>query len=60
MRVQDPAKYAEVVTALGMPGSGYTQDKIKSMYGHSEIDLRFTNPIPVHIMYQTAFVDENG
>jgi murein L,D-transpeptidase YcbB/YkuD len=60
MRVQDPAKYAEVVTALGMPGSNYTQDKIKSMYGHSEIDLRFTVPIPVHITYQTAFVDESG
>ena len=30
------------------------------MYGHSEIDLRFTTPIPVHITYQTAFVDESG
>jgi murein L,D-transpeptidase YcbB/YkuD len=60
MRVQDPAKYAEIVTALGMPGSNYTQEKIKSMYGHSEIDLRFTVPIPVHITYQTAFVDESG
>ena len=30
------------------------------MFGHSEIDLRFTNPIPVHITYQTAFVDDAG
>jgi murein L,D-transpeptidase YcbB/YkuD len=60
MRVQDPAKYAEVMTGLGMPGHGYTQEQIKGMYGHSEIDLRFTNPIPVHITYQTAFVDEHG
>jgi hypothetical protein len=30
------------------------------MYGHAEIDLRFTTPIPVHITYQTAFVDEQG
>ena len=60
MRVQDPAKYAEVMSGLGMPGHGYTQDQIKAMYGHSEVDLRFTNPIPVHITYQTAFVDENG
>jgi murein L,D-transpeptidase YcbB/YkuD len=60
MRVQDPAKYAEIMSGLGMPGHGYTQDQIKGMYGRSEIDLRFTNPIPVHITYQTAFVDESG
>jgi murein L,D-transpeptidase YcbB/YkuD len=60
MRVENPVKYAEVMTGLGMPGHGYTQDQIKAMYGHSEVDLRFTNPIPVHITYQTAFVDESG
>jgi murein L,D-transpeptidase YcbB/YkuD len=61
MRVQDPNKYAEVMTKLGMPnGPIYTAEKIQSMYGNSEIDLRFTNPIPVHITYQTAFVDETG
>ena len=60
MRVQDPNKYAEVMTRLGMPGSNYTAEKIQSMYGNSEIDLRFTNPIPVHITYQSAFVDEHG
>ena len=43
-----------------MPGSNYTADKIKSMFGNSEIDLRFTNQIPVHITYQTAFVDDAG
>jgi murein L,D-transpeptidase YcbB/YkuD len=60
MRVQDPARYAEVITSLAMPATPYSQDKIKSMFGHSEIDLRFTNPIWVHITYQTAFVDDNG
>jgi murein L,D-transpeptidase YcbB/YkuD len=60
MRVQDPAKYAEVMTGLGMPGHGYSQEQIKGMYGHSEIDLKFTNPVPVHITYQTAFIDEHG
>jgi murein L,D-transpeptidase YcbB/YkuD len=60
MRVQDPNKYAEVMTGLGMPGRGYTAEQIKGMYGSSEIDLRFTTPIPVHITYQTAFVDEQG
>jgi murein L,D-transpeptidase YcbB/YkuD len=60
MRVQDPNKYAEVMTGLGMPGRGYTAEQIKGMYGSSEIDLRFTTPVPVHITYQTAFVDEQG
>src|SRR5437763_16753050 len=60
MRVQDPAKYAEIMCGLGIPGHGYTQDQIKGMFGRSEIDLKFTNPIPVHITYQTAFVDEHG
>ena len=60
MRVQDPTKYAEIMTGLGMPGSSYSADRIKSMFGHSEIDLRFTNQIPVHITYQTAFVDDAG
>jgi hypothetical protein len=49
-----------VMTGLGMPGRSYTADQIRGMYGHSEIDLRFTTPIPVHITYQTAFVDEQG
>jgi hypothetical protein len=61
MRVQDPAKYAEVITGLALPGGrSYTQEQIKAMYGHSEIDLKFTNLIPVHLTYQTAFVDEHG
>jgi L,D-transpeptidase YcbB len=61
MRVQDPAKYAEVLTGLALPGGrSYTQEQIKGMYGRSEIDLRFNTQIPVHITYQTAFVDEHG
>ena len=60
MRVQDPAKYAEVILGLANPGSGYTQDRIKSMYGNSEIDIKLVNHIPVHLTYQTAFVDDAG
>jgi murein L,D-transpeptidase YcbB/YkuD len=60
MRVQDPARYAEVLLGIALPNQGYTQDKIKSMYGRAEIDIKFPTPIPVHITYQTAFVDEHG
>ena len=60
MRVQEPDKYAEVLLGIALPKEGYTREKIKSMYGRSEIDIRFPTPIPVHITYQTAFVDEAG
>jgi hypothetical protein len=43
-----------------MPNASYTPEKIRSMYGHSEIDLKFPTPIPVNITYQTAFVDDAG
>ena len=60
MRVQEPDKYAEVLLGIALPKEGYTRERIKSMYGRSEIDIRFPTPIPVHITYQTAFVDEAG
>jgi len=60
MRVQEPDKYAEVLLGIALPKEGYTREKIKSMYGRSEIDIRFPTPIPVHITYQTAFVDDSG
>jgi len=60
MRVQYPAKYAEVILGLSQPGEHYTQERIKSMYGNSEVDVKLAHPIPVHITYQTAFVDDNG
>jgi murein L,D-transpeptidase YcbB/YkuD len=60
MRVQDPARYAEVLLGITLPGQGYTQERIRSLYGHSEHDIRFPTPIPVHITYQTAFVDDAG
>jgi L,D-transpeptidase YcbB len=58
MRVQNPDQYASVL--LGIQGQTYTPEKIRSMYGSSEIDLKFPTPIPVNITYQTAFVDEAG
>jgi murein L,D-transpeptidase YcbB/YkuD len=60
MRVQDPAKYAEVLLGIALPNEGHTSDSIKRMYGSSERDIRFPTPIPVHITYQTAFVDDAG
>jgi len=59
-RVQDPLKYAEVLMSYASPKSGYTAESIKRMLGGEERQLDFKNQIPVHLTYQTAFVDENG
>ena len=60
MRVQDPAKYAEVLLSIVRPGEGYTEDRIRKMFGQSEVDIQFPKFLPVHLTYQTAFVDEDG
>jgi L,D-transpeptidase YcbB len=60
MRVQNPDQYASILLGITAPNEHYTPDKIRNMYGHSEIDLKFPTPIPVNITYQTAFVDDAG
>jgi L,D-transpeptidase YcbB len=60
MRVQDPTKYAEVLLSIVRPREGYTEDRIRRIFGTNETDISFPNFLPVHLTYQTAFVDENG
>ncbi len=60
MRVQNPDVYAATLLNITMPNERYTPERIRSMYGRSEIDLKFPTPIPVNITYQTAFVDDAG
>ncbi len=60
MRTQDPAKYAEVLLSIVRPKDGYTVERIKKMYGPNETNIEFPTYIPVHITYQTAFVDSAG
>ncbi len=60
MRVQDPYKYAEVLLSYAAPRASHTADSIKRMLGGEEKQIDFATHIPVHITYQTAFVDEAG
>ncbi|MBC9881471.1 L,D-transpeptidase family protein [Bradyrhizobium sp. INPA01-394B] len=60
MRVQYPDQYASVLLNIAMPNEKYTPERVRSMYGSGEIDLKFPTPIPVNITYQTAFVDDAG
>ncbi len=60
MRVQNPDQYASVLLNIALPNEKYTPERIRGMYGSSEVDLKFPTPIPVNITYQTAFVDDGG
>jgi L,D-transpeptidase YcbB len=60
MRVQNPDQYASILLNITMSNEHWTPERIRSMYGSSEVDLKFPTPIPVNITYQTAFVDDGG
>jgi murein L,D-transpeptidase YcbB/YkuD len=61
MRVQDPAKYAEVLFNIARPNEHWTAERIKSMFGNAQQDVQLQPfPIWVHLTYQTAFVDDAG
>src|SRR5262249_37356480 len=61
MRVQDPAKYAEVLLNLVRPQEHWTAERIKRMFSHVEQDIQLQpTPVWVHLTYQTAFVDNAG
>jgi murein L,D-transpeptidase YcbB/YkuD len=60
MRVQDPVKYAQLLLSIERPNEGYTEDRIRRMFGSEEQDIQFPAPIPVNLTYQTAYVDDDG
>jgi murein L,D-transpeptidase YcbB/YkuD len=60
MRVQDPAKYAEVLLNIARPGETWTADKVKRMFGTGEQDIQLPATIWVLLTYQNAFVDDAG
>ncbi|HET9717320.1 MAG TPA: L,D-transpeptidase family protein [Pseudolabrys sp.] len=58
MRVQNPEQYAEILLSLSQPEQGITAARIRSYYGDEERTIKLQNPIPVHVTYQTAFVEK--
>ena len=62
MRVRNPLLYGEKLLSLVLPNEHYTQARLEKMFGGSEININFPDSkfIPVHLTYQTAFVDDDG
>jgi murein L,D-transpeptidase YcbB/YkuD len=57
VRVDQPFKLAELV--LGRD-RGWSEDRVKRLIGRGERSINLPRPLPVHIVYFTAFVDEFG
>jgi len=60
MRVQNPLTYGEKLLSLVLPNEHYTEARLENMFGGNEININFPKFIPVHLTYQTAFVDDAG
>ena len=60
MRVENPLTYATKLLSIELPNQRYNEARLESMFGGNEINIDFPKPIPVHLTYQTAFVDQNG
>ena len=58
MRVQNPIHLAEVILAHD---KGWSADKVRSFVpGGRSSDITLATPVPVHLTYFTATVDDNG
>lgn len=60
MRVQDPLVYGEKLLSIVLPQEHYTAERLRKMFGGAEININFPAFLPVHLTYQTAFVDDAG
>jgi hypothetical protein len=60
MRVQNPDQYGATLLNIVLPNEKYSAEKIRGMYGRGETNINFPTPVPVHLTYQTAFVDDAG
>jgi len=60
MRIQDPAKYADVLLNIARPNDHWTVERVTRMFGGGEQDIALPTQIWVHTTYQSAFVDDNG
>lgn len=57
VRVDQPFKLADVLLA---PQQDWNEQKLRSLVGKGERTVRLATGVPVHLLYFTAFVDEEG
>ncbi|NOT70285.1 MAG: L,D-transpeptidase family protein [Hyphomicrobium sp.] len=57
MRVDQPRKFAEILLA---EDKGWSAEKVSTLYAGSTNDISLSKPVPVHVTYFTARVNEDG
>jgi len=57
VRVDDPFRFAE--TVLGR-ANGWSEQRVKKLIGGKERYVYLPQPLPIHLEYFTAFVDDSG
>ena len=60
MRVENPAKFGEVLLSLANPRDGYTEARLQEGLGGPEKWIKLRRKIPVHLVYMSAYVDDQG
>lgn len=55
VRVDDPFRFAEMVL-----GQGWSESRVKKLIGGKERYVYLPKPLPVHLEYFTAYVDDSG
>jgi L,D-transpeptidase YcbB len=55
VRVDQPMRLAEIVM-----GSGWSEQRFRALIGDTERTVFLPHPLPIHIQYFTAFVDDAG
>ncbi|MDP2357861.1 MAG: L,D-transpeptidase family protein [Beijerinckiaceae bacterium] len=56
VRVDQPFRFAEAL----MEETGWSEKRLRSVLGRGERTINFNAGVPVHMMYFTAFVDDEG
>jgi murein L,D-transpeptidase YcbB/YkuD len=57
MRIADPRRFAEIILAQD---KGWSDQKVRGMFGGYSNTVALDTHIPVHVTYFTARVDDNG
>jgi murein L,D-transpeptidase YcbB/YkuD len=58
IRVQRATEYATALLSIARPDEGFTPARLRALRGENEVEIDFSNRIPVHLIYLTAFVDD--
>jgi len=60
MRVENPARFGEVLLSIANPRDGYSVERLQEEWGGPEKWIKLRRKIPVHVVYMTAYVDDGG